>query len=197
MSTAAIKLPVLLQRISIPLDGRIGDANIRRRHPAEAAAWLWHPECRRDELAILRFNLAAPQWNTGTPPWQVERLEHAVSFAPHGFTTYHVIGPRFAIDLDRWFHPTPAVLATAVEGPIDDNPYGIQRGHWRLHPTRLQEQQSGRGSTGIIRAWTEAPDEPFRPFQERTDAITAAWQGLVDGWPPPTWHSTVGALILE
>src|ERR1043165_794330 len=44
-------------RIHVPASGPSADSNIFRRHPAEAAAWIWHPGCAADAVAILRFAL--------------------------------------------------------------------------------------------------------------------------------------------
>ncbi|MEK7415179.1 MAG: alpha-L-rhamnosidase C-terminal domain-containing protein [Planctomycetota bacterium] len=270
-----------LQRTMIPLTGPAGDANIRRRHPAEAAAWVWHPGCKKNEFAILRFSLdvvhdggdltlhvsaderfwlsidgvelargpdrgdlahwsvhsyqlalakgahriealvtwigpqtpeaqislrggflvavdgpASAQWNTGTAPWQVERLEHAVGLAPHQFACYHAIGPRFTVDLAQWNKPVQATAAAVIEAPLADSRHGIQRNHWRLHPTRLHEQRRERGPAGKIRAKIDKPNQPFAPIREGTDATTAAWQALVEGRssvtvPPRTSYALI------
>lgn len=270
-----------LARTVVPLAGLPGDANIRRRHPAEAAAWVWHPACRADEIAILRFRLdvvhdggglllhvsadqrftlaidgvelacgpdrsdlahwsvhsyrlelpagphriealvtwlgerapeaqislrggfllavdgpAAAHWNTGTAPWQAERLEHAVVLGHHAFRSYHVIGPAFAVDLAGWNQPTPAVPAVVIEAPVDDGPTGIQRRHWRLHPTRLHEQVRDMAPAGRIRAHITAVDQPLEPVHEGGDALTAAWQTLLDGRgrvtvPPRTRYALI------
>ncbi|WP_438479246.1 alpha-L-rhamnosidase-related protein [Oleiharenicola lentus] len=37
--------------------GFFADANIQSRHPADAAAWVWHPDCALGETAFVRFSL--------------------------------------------------------------------------------------------------------------------------------------------
>lgn len=37
--------------------GLAQDGNVRARHPADRAAWIWHPDCRGNETAFLRFGL--------------------------------------------------------------------------------------------------------------------------------------------
>lgn len=40
-----------------PVSGWRADSNVRRRHPAEAATWIWAPGCAQGETAFLRFSL--------------------------------------------------------------------------------------------------------------------------------------------
>ena len=47
----------LCERIHIPTTGPWTDANIHIRHPGERADWVWHPEPRIDEPAVVRFIL--------------------------------------------------------------------------------------------------------------------------------------------
>jgi alpha-L-rhamnosidase len=37
--------------------GFFHDANVQPRHPADTAAWIWHPDCRLGETVFLRFSL--------------------------------------------------------------------------------------------------------------------------------------------
>lgn len=48
-------MTIAVRRLTVSATGLRGDANIRRRHPAEAAAWVWHPARRGDETAFLDF----------------------------------------------------------------------------------------------------------------------------------------------
>lgn len=45
------------KRIFSPAIGLDADANIQPRHPADAAAWIWHPDCAEGRTAFLRFHL--------------------------------------------------------------------------------------------------------------------------------------------
>src|SRR6186713_2463865 len=44
-------------RLLPPWPGPHADANVQPRHPADTAAWTWHPRCRAGETAFLRFTL--------------------------------------------------------------------------------------------------------------------------------------------
>src|SRR6188508_2374892 len=44
-------------RVLAAATGSGADANVRPRHPADTAAWIWHPRCRAGETAFLRFTL--------------------------------------------------------------------------------------------------------------------------------------------
>lgn len=250
------------QRIHVPLTGIFADANILRRHPGEAAAWIWHPACLIDELAVLRFFLeveggsevvlhvsadqryqlriagteigygpdrcdlhhwsvashrvtlpagrhrveavvwflgdrvpqaqitrrggfllaadgdAAATWNTGTAAWQVERLDPAMAFTHHDISSYLDVGPCFSIACAGWFAPpAAAVSAVVIEAPITNNPSGVQRRHWRLHPTILPEQRRERITGGRIRAVVDGDGDA--PIRERIDGRVQAWQALL------------------
>ena len=266
--------------------GRSADANGARRGAADGAAWIWHPDVRPHETAVLRFALtfdagpeegsltfqvtadqrfqlrldgelitvgpdysdpahwsivtcqvplspgphrlealvwwladgtrasermanahagvappmtqmtirggflfAAEGWaerlSTGRAPWQVVDLTGAVGFEHRPLPNYHDIGPAWRVDLGRWNQEGRAVPAAVICDPVQDNPYGLHRPDWRLHPTDLPEQRRVRWSGGRIRAVTS--DHLDRPFQaeDEADAQCAAAQALLrDG---STW----------
>lgn len=254
-------------RVFVAASGHAGDANVVPRHPAESAAWVWHPACRVDEHAILRFSLTvelvdaadvlvhvtadqrfqlhidgceighgpdrcdlqhwsvasyrvglpagphriealvwtlgdlAPQaqvsrrggfllaaecvadstalWRTGEADWRVQRLDAAVAFAAHRIAAYLDVGPGFSIDCAGWFAPPEAVPAMVIEPPIEASIHGLQRRHWRLHPTRLPEQRREAITGGRIRA-VLAGDADAPVAEDLDDPRAQAWQALLD-----------------
>lgn len=44
-----------MERVFLPPHGHPADANARLRHPAERAAWIWHPDVSAVAPAVLRF----------------------------------------------------------------------------------------------------------------------------------------------
>jgi alpha-L-rhamnosidase len=253
----------LCERILVPATGLAGDANIRQRHPGEAASWVWHPGLAVDELAVLRFSLEvdspaageevvlhlsadqrfqfrldgglvacgpdrgsperwavhsyrlrlapgahrlealvwwlgarapmaqmslrggflcaaepAARFATGSAPWRVERLEHALALGAHGLNTYHDAGPCIAYDLARWRAGGAAVVPVVVARPPDGNPYGLRHGLWRLQPSILPEQRHDVVQGGVVRAVRDGAGECW---QAGADPREPAWQALVDG----------------
>ena len=282
---------IVSERVTVAAQGLAGDANVVPRHPAEKAAWVWHPGCRADEPAVLRFCLAvatdraadyllhvsadqrfqlridgqeigfgpdrcdlqhwsvatyrlslpagphalealvwflgdlAPQaqvslrggfllaasavpgpdpqdpsaakaaahaaahtaaiWNTGAAPWQVQRLDAAVAFTAHRITAYLDVGPGFDFHCAGWFSPPPARAAQVIELPIEANIHGVQRRHWRLHPTCLPEQQRETITGGRMRALL-AGDCDGPVSDKPADPRLAPWQALLNGGPAVT-----------
>lgn len=44
-----------IERIAAPVVLPVSDANVRRRYEVEKAAWIWHPDKKPGQLAVLRF----------------------------------------------------------------------------------------------------------------------------------------------
>jgi hypothetical protein len=44
-------------RVHLPIEGHLADTNVLPRHPADQAAWIWHPDKAPRESAFLRFRL--------------------------------------------------------------------------------------------------------------------------------------------
>ncbi len=259
-------IPAALFRTDFRSVGFGANANIHRRWPADAAAWIWHPE-RLTGTAFLRFSLAfsldreealefqvsadqrfqlsldgvefaygpdrsdvahwslqtyrgtlapghhtlstlvwwiadaaygvpdmgcnagppmaqssfrggfllaatgeaASRFNTGTAPWKVEDLTHAVRLEKIPVPGYHDIGPSFTVDAAKWSLPAPAVEPLVVRLPVDDNPVGVARPGWRLERSPLPEQKREIFRGGKIR---EAREGGIPPND---------WQATVEG----------------
>ncbi|MDF3128872.1 alpha-L-rhamnosidase C-terminal domain-containing protein [Kiritimatiellaeota bacterium B1221] len=43
------------KRVLLPAHGHLSDANARHSHPAEKGSWIWHPDRRSTETAVVRF----------------------------------------------------------------------------------------------------------------------------------------------
>lgn len=128
----------------------------------------------------------AVRFNTGTAPWKVEDLTHAVSLEKTTIPSYHDIGPSFIIDAAKWSQPSPAAEPVIVRPPVDNhNATGVARPGWRLETTPLPEQQRGLFHGGKIRearegapsldAWQNllARQEPLRLTPHET--VTVLW----------------------
>jgi alpha-L-rhamnosidase len=119
----------------------------------------------------------AARFATGSAPWQVERLEQAITLQRFQVSTYYDAGSMVACDMRTWSQPAPAVAAVVIAGPPDGNPHGVRRTLWRLHPTRLPEQRHDLVGGGRIRAVMEGATEIWR---ETADPRLARWQALAD-----------------
>jgi len=127
---------------------------------------------------------ATGRFNTGTAPWKVEDLTHAVSLAKIPFPSYHDIGPSFEISAAAWNEPGPAIApVVAREAMILGNPTGVARPGWRCEPSPLPEQERRRFQGGKIRE--------IRAGEGALDS----WQDLVSKQTPltvrPHHHVTV------
>jgi alpha-L-rhamnosidase len=113
---------------------------------------------------------AAPQFNTGTAPWRVEDLTHAVALEKTPMPGYHDIGPSFIVDAALWHKPGPKVAPDIVRDSVEPgNACGVARPGWRLETTPLPEQQRALFRGGRIR---EVREGTFPAWD---------WQRLADG----------------
>ncbi|MCK6487885.1 MAG: hypothetical protein L6R48_05995 [Planctomycetes bacterium] len=152
------------------------------RHRLEALVWWLGGLAPMAQMGLRGGFLCAAddaaRFATGSAPWRVERLDGSVACERHHLTTYLDTGPCFRVDLAGWHAAVPALEPVVVAGPPTGNPYGLRRGLWRLHPSRLPEQRHDLVGGGRVRAVQAGEGERWC---ERSDAGTAAWQALVDG----------------
>lgn len=112
---------------------------------------------------------------TGTAPWTVEDLTEAVTFRLPVLPGYHDVGPEYAFELGRW-HAAEAVPVATVLGPLVENPHGVRRPGWCLHPATLAEQRRETWRGGRVRACREGTDEvPWREVVGPEFVAFAEW----------------------
>ena len=106
------------ERILIPTSGHLADANTRLRHPAEKAAWIWHPSRLAGETAILRFTLAfelsspaSPVIHvTGDQRFQLRCDGNEVSFGPDRCDLEHWTVQSLRLELAAGRHEFEAIV---------------------------------------------------------------------------------------
>ncbi len=105
-------------RILLPPSGHLANANTRQRHPAENAAWIWHPSRPVGETAILRFTLsfelsepASPVIHvTGDQRFQLRCDGNEVSFGPDRCDLEHWTVQSLQLDLESGRHTFEAIV---------------------------------------------------------------------------------------
>lgn len=88
--------------------------------------------------------------NTGSAPWQAERLSGvATERAP--IKGFFVVGPNYVMDGSSFFSPSAPVPAVARGAAGRQNEGGTIQPGWKLYPSRLPEQTRRPVGGGRIR----------------------------------------------
>jgi alpha-L-rhamnosidase len=106
--------------------------------------------------------------STGSAAWMVEDVSAAISMRRPNLPGYHDVGPEYDFDLARWV-PGEAIAAAIVAPPLTENPHGVRRPGWCLHPASLAEQERQEWRGGRVRA--SRPGVGEEPWTERHAAL--------------------------
>ena len=134
----------------------------------------------RSGFLLFAEGVDATLLNTGTAPWIVEDLSHAVVMSqPNMKGVYLDVGPSFFFDMEHWQN-RDSKPAISVLGPFTPNLTGVRRPGWCLYPADLPEQQRQEWTGGKIRAirpnWN---DTPYQLAETQAPEV-ATWQSLID-----------------
>ncbi len=118
---------------------------------------------------------------TGKGPWRAAWLEGLRLDPPKVGAIFGVGGELTARGAGPQWKEGAWTDVVVVRGPVRDQPYGIWKAGWRLHPSTLPDMLDRRVGPGRIVAVVRhtRPDEPFGEGGD--PAEIAQWQAVVDG----------------
>jgi alpha-L-rhamnosidase len=143
-----------MKRTFLPATGFPADTNILPQHPADAAAWIWHPACGLGETAFLRFMLEFDLEAPATLPLHVsadQRFQLRLDDEEVGY------GPD-RCDVENW-------SVTSYEAVLASGRHRLEALVWWLADETLANRpaHAGAGTT---------PSLPMKP-----PIAQASWRG--------------------